>query len=387
MSLYFVYENHAEEFREWLHKPGGHEIIAIDIEGDNLESPHQNRVRTVQFGDENVGWNLPLVDLPSSNLLSRNRGLVRGALEHLRGTPKVLHNESYDIPQLMHHVPVAEWDWEHTDDTMQAAQIHWPDRSAALKSLNETFIQAGSAAGSKKLERFMRKGYPCPEHATEGRCKVCNGRRRVPYTWADVPVDAYEYWAYGALDTVLTARLWKYMNERDMFDHEAYKNKLLLTEMTVTMSQRGLKIDRQYCEQQRIKCITDTAQLGKDLQEKYGLTSLNSGPQVAKVLVSLGAELTEKTEKGGIKVDKGVLKGLEGPPELMKFIDELLYYKKRKKDQGYFERFLQYADDNDLIHAQINPNAARTGRMSISKPSLQNLTASNAVVRNAVIPG
>src|SRR5690606_34987227 len=55
----------------------------------------------------------------------------------------------------------------------------------------------------------------------------------------------------------------------------------------------------------------------------------------------------------------------------------------RKIVGSYFENYLELAH-GDIIHASINPLGAKTGRMSVSRPSMQNLERS-ATVRDAFI--
>ena len=58
---------------------------------------------------------------------------------------------------------------------------------------------------------------------------------------------------------------------------------------------------------------------------------------------------------------------------------------------SYLENFLRMRDGDDIVHAQIETIAARTGRMSIREPGLQTLPKPSVeseygIVREAVIP-
>jgi DNA polymerase-1 len=52
---------------------------------------------------------------------------------------------------------------------------------------------------------------------------------------------------------------------------------------------------------------------------------------------------------------------------------------------AYLENFLEYSFEG-RVHAKINPLGARTGRMSVSEPALQQLPRDDTVARDAFIP-
>lgn len=392
MSLHFVdTQEKRDQFWDWL-TGTEHQIVAIDIEGNNLEAPHLNRVRMVQFGDSNDGWSIPTADLGDTRVVLDNSNLVRETLQYLVGICKVLHNMSYDIPQLMYHLDIPEWDWANTDDTMLAAQIHMPHHSASLKFLNDKYIMEGSSRGSKRLEDFFNKGYPCTTcngEKPKPKCKDCGNRGKIPYTWATVPVRAKEYWAYGALDTILTARLWHYMNDRGMFSGRPYEDKLALTEVCTVITIPGLQVDVDYCKCEVVNTELKIDELTEKAQSEYGIENLNAPIQIAKVFTVLGEELKNLTKTGKPRVNKETLETflLSDDQKVSSLAELVLEYRNTKKSHDYFTAFLKYADGDGKLHAQINSNFARTGRMSSRSPNLQNLTSKFPYVRNAIIPG
>jgi DNA polymerase-1 len=109
---------------------------------------------------------------------------------------------------------------------------------------------------------------------------------------------------------------------------------------------------------------------------EYGCLNINSGAQIATALASLGVELTERTKTGQICTDSHVLRGLltHGRDHVRRFIRAVLTAKQvSKRQQSYTWHFLSQRDTNDRIHPSINTLGARTARMSVSNPALQQL--------------
>ena len=69
-----------------------------------------------------------------------------------------------------------------------------------------------------------------------------------------------------------------------------------------------------------------------------------------------------------------IVKSPKTNPEARDFIKTVLGAKQiEKRREAYTEHILEERDENNRIHPSINSLAARTTRMSVSGPSLQNL--------------
>jgi DNA polymerase-1 len=112
------------------------------------------------------------------------------------------------------------------------------------------------------------------------------------------------------------------------------------------------------------------------MANEYGCANINSTAQLAEVLAGLGAKLTERTDKGKLKVDDQVMRGLlaTGNAEVQQFIRAVLLAKQmNKRREAYTDAMLREMDSAGRVHPSINALAARTTRMSVSGPPLQQL--------------
>lgn len=312
-------------------------VLSIDTETGGL-SWVNDPLRLVQFGDGATGWAMSYRDW---------RGLAVEALQKYEG-PIVGHNINFDKHFLQSAgLPMpAEHYWH---DTLVMDFLLDPARSHALKTVCERHWP-GSQAGQQLLKDAMH------QHK---------------WSWATVPTDFPYYWAYSALDTVLTARLaealWPQVNAEGY--RAAYDREMAAKAILYRAERRGVRLDPWYTGALREEWINEMDGLTAELQA-LGLENASSGRQVAAAM-----QATEKwdpddwTETGQPKVDEKVLKGIDS--EISRRV--LRYRRLRKWTSSYLETFLREKDSNDRLHASINTTQARTGRMSITKPALQTL--------------
>jgi len=180
----------AQAFLRWLGERRPHNAIAIDTETGELPggqrndalSPWHGRLRLVQVGDAQQGWSIPWEEWS---------GVFYEAMERFHG-PIVCHNIAFEARwfdvQSRWQIP-----WERAHDTMIMAHIIDPLGSGALKTLSSQYIDPMAA----KLQEGLDMGL-----ATNG------------WTWGTVPIDYEPYWSYGALDPVITMRLWEMFYEK-----------------------------------------------------------------------------------------------------------------------------------------------------------------------------
>ena len=358
--------DHSDEianFKSWLGERRAGNALALDLETSGL-SPYDKgaRIRLAQVGDAMTGWAIPWDLWPG--LILETLGEYDGAL--------ILHNAGFDIKWMEHFTP---WrvNWSKVRDTMLAARLVNPLFPAGLKPQSDRFIDRRASIGQKLLdEAFVKHGW----------------------TWDTVPTDFEPYWSYGALDTVLTVRL------DEMYQpavgpgapyEEAFDLEMATLRITTRMEQKGALIDRDYCTNMYDKCADYEGAIKQWARDNFGGVQIGSPGQLARKFHDLGADITVFTEKGHPKVDKWQLQifadpdnGYPGAAQALA-TQVLLQRKYGKLASSYFGNFLTQNTDG-IIHASINPMAARTGRMSISNPALQQLPRGDATVRNAFIP-
>ncbi|KJL25005.1 DNA polymerase I, thermostable [Microbacterium oxydans] len=161
-----------------------------------------------------------------------------------------------------------------------------------------------------------------------------------------------------------------------------------------TMARRGVRVDREYTQRLHTSLDEDAARWTIQAA-RYGVTSVQNPSQVASALLAMGEHLSERTESGALKVDKSVLLPLADLTEDNERIErrdpnplaEAVLHARRAQGwkESYTRPFLFQTDGEGRIHPSITTLAARTGRMSLSRPALQQLPSKGHLVRRCII--
>ena len=358
----------ALKFKTWASQRRPYQVIGLDIEtgegksGDRKGAldPWKGEIRLVQIGDAEQGWSFPWAEWS---------GVVYEVLSVYEG-PIVCHNIAFEA---LWFALQTRWDvpWHQMHDTMIMSQVIAPDERAGLKPLASRYVDSQAVALQSSLDSAM----------------IDNG-----WTWGTVPVTFDPYWAYGAMDTVLTVRLflqfWKLCGPGGEYELP-YQIEMNTRRICTTMELNGARIDLEY-SQRKLEELTDyTDSVKAWMKASYGGTSITSNIQLVRLFEKLGAVITEYTPSGQKSMTKDQLKLLQinGPTTEIKTIAETVL-KQRKSDKlasSYFKNFLDGNIDG-IVHPSIRTMGARTGRMSITNPALQTLPSGDSVVRNAFIP-
>lgn len=356
----------AEQMLRWLSQSRPHNAISLDLETGEIPgrdrkdalSPWHGKIRLAQIGDATHGWAIPWDTWSGAFYEAMNR--FDGHI--------IVHNIAFDYKYLHLH---SEWKipWEKAHDTMLMAQVVDPTRSAALKTLSANIIDPKAATLQSVLDIEMAK----------------NG-----WTWGTIPITFEPYWAYGALDTVLSTRIWLHYY-KDCGPGGAYSRpyelEMATRKIVTQMELNGARVDLDYSQKKYDELL--------DFGEKTRLwayntynTSITSNQQLVKTLEYLGAEITEMTPSGQKSANADQLKKLmiTGNPDVQLLADTVL--KQRKADKlaaSYFKNFLEKSVDG-FVHPSVKTMGARTSRMSITEPALQTLPKGDSTVRRAFIP-
>ena len=368
-----------EIFEEWSmgHR---HEPVAVDVEATGLDvfSP-DFRLLSVQFGIADEAWVIPW---------SNDFEVVDAVRQGLRRLVKpVFHNASYDLQALLPKIGFsADQTWEGWEDTRTLAHLIDPRSKQeggtghALKDLATVWVDSNAPDSQTELmQRFRDLG----GNKTTG--------------WTLISGDDPVLVKYAGLDTILTRRIFDVL---DVLVTEAGLDHLRAFEYRLaacirSMQSTGLRIDVDYTARLHSKLQLE-AQEFEAIAASFGVENINSTAQVSKAIVEMGETLTEKTDGGALKVDKAVLLPLadldnnwnrleqRSPNPL---VDAILRAKRADKwSASYTGAFLDLKDSNDRLHPWVNSLQARTARMSVSRPPLQQLPSSDAMIRRCVIP-
>jgi DNA polymerase I len=357
----------AEQFLSWLGERRPMNAIAIDIEtgekpgGRRTDtfSPWHGNIRLVQVGDAQQGWAIPWEEWS---------GVFYQGMENYDG-PIVCHNIAFEARWF---AVKSRWNlpWHQAHDTMIMAQIIDPLGTAALKRLAARYVDGRSVALQDTLDRqFMDNGW----------------------TWGTVPVTFEPYWAYGALDTVLTMRLFEQFYELCGPGKPysiAYELEMATRKIVTRMEINGARINLEYSKSKYDELLSYSDSVKEWAKNAHGGVSITSNMQLVHAFEGLGADITETTPSGNKSVSKDQLSMLvrDGNADVKQLADAVL--KQRKADKLASSYFLNFINDNvdGFVHPSINLLRARTGRMSITEPALQTLPSGDATVRRAFIP-
>lgn len=345
----------AEDMLRWLgeRRP----ILAVDTETCGLHW-WEHPVRLAQFGDSMGAWAMDFGDW---------RGLAREVMRTYTG-PIVMHNAKFDMHMLSKWggIRVRPGLWH---DTMIASQVLDPLGRHGLKPLAVKLIHPMADAGESMLADAMSK---------QG------------WDWDTVPTDLPAYWAYGCLDTVFTARLHEMFQQRLTAENlmPLYELEMRVVAALFAMEQKGALLDLDYVETTNTQLLEYKEVLRTWCQTNYSISPSNDDELRARLQAD-GIVLTHLTDSGDkLSVDKDVLGSLDHP-----LAGVVLRHRTVSKFQStYFRRFLEL-NDNGRLHANIRSMGAKTGRMSVSEPPLQQLPSRenpvlpNRLVRDAFIAG
>lgn len=345
----------AGEFLSWLgeRRP----ILAIDTETAGLDWYRSGPFcRMVQFGDGDNGWAVPV----------RNwRGVAEKALTVIRDdrVATAWWNPKFDFHALeVEGLPLPFTPRAHDGYTMH--HLLHSEKRHGLKPVGEMVY--GDVAGMG--DRLLKMQFS--EHK---------------WGWDTVPDDWPAYWQYAAFDPVLTAKLVEGMWPRVQMYREAYDREMAALWILYRAEARGMRVDVTYSDMLRNDWLSRAADLGDGLRAE-GIANPNSNKQITDALKAAGWEPDEFTPKGAVKLDKAILLELQRvfPGDTAERILEL---RRLLKWSGTY--LTPFIESGGRVHPDIRVLGARTGRMSIANPPLQQLPAKGEggkLIRRAVLP-
>jgi DNA polymerase I len=367
----------AEDVEQFERFISSERLIALDTEATGLDvyTPG-HALRLVQFGSAREAFVLRADQFGP---------VIARALE--AGRFFVCHNFAFDAQVLDRHLGVPiEMLGAKTFDTKILAHLLDPRAQQeggtghGLKRLAEVWVDPAAPDGEKVLREVFRKEYGAT---------ISTG-------WAVIAADHPDLVRYAGLDVLLTRRLFDVLSPMvkdvgldhlSQFEHH-------LQALLATMQRRGMRLDVAYT-QRLASDLEVEAEEFRGKAARYGVENVNSTAQVAAALGAMGETLLEQTGAGAVKVDKAVLLPLAdldmqwnrlGVRDPNPLAEAVLRCKRASKwRESYAQAFLDLRDASDRIHPMISSLQARTARMSVSRPPLQQLPSSDWKVRRAFV--
>jgi DNA polymerase-1 len=360
----------------------GRRRIGFDTETTGLDIYGRNhRLRTAQFGSLSMGeaWVLPV-----------ERGgyfqeAARKAL--IRHNAFSAHNSPYDAQVVDRHlgIPVEVLMPKVRDPRIHAHLLDPRAKSEGglglrLKDLAAVYVDSTAPDTEDGLTAVFR---------SLGLTKDTG--------FARVSMDNEVYLSYAGLDTLLVdgldERLWEAIagipgqTGLSEFEHA-------IALILAVMQRRGMLLDVDYTTG-LVDGLRRDGDQWREIARGLGLDSVGSPAKVAAKLLGMGETLTERTDSGAFKVDRAVLLGLAdldmgwkriGAREPNPVAEAVLRAKRADKWRvTYAEAMLNLRDPSDRIHPSLGGLMARTARMSVSNPPLQQLPSGDWTIRRAFI--
>lgn len=313
--------------------PAQHGRMGVDTETEGLV-PGRHKVRTVQVGDADHGWCLPWEGWSGAftDIMTRYNGTV------------LMHNAPFDRAMLSamgHPVP-----WHQIEDTRVKAHILEPDLSTALKNQAGRHVDPVANTAQRNLEKALKE-----------------------FGWGKVPIKFGAFWQYAALDPVLTYWLDAVLDDKidAVGARRAFEVENAVLSVLSAMMDNRVPVNVAYAAEQHGKFLEFCRQIEAWCVNEYGV-SPGSNQKIVRILQEAGRQFTKGTAAGAVALDREVLEGIDHP--LAKQV--LRHRKIQKLASTYLDHYVQHAEDG-FIRPGINSLGARTGRMSVSSPNMQNL--------------
>lgn len=318
--------------------------------------PHTDAHRLTQIGDMRHGWAFPPGWFGACNtILQQYTGRIG------------FFNSPYDH-QVLEVNDGLRLDWARIDDAQLAGHIADSVRVNALKPRASIEIDSRANQGEKVLKEGMRK---------QG------------WTWATVPVDFRPYWAYGALDPVLTSHLIGKYRPAIAQAPAAYDLELAYARLCAGMMTAGLMIDIPYINERISEVTAWNARATAWLRDVWGVTSVRSAEQVEHALNRAGVPTLVRTPTGQAATDKNTMTMYQAAyPHAADLIRTMRGAKKADDIIGKcLGKFLALASPDGVMHYSIHSTGAqRTGRSSVTDPPMQTYDRDVPMIRGSYIP-
>lgn len=183
----------------------------------------------------------------------------------------------------------------------------------------------------------------------------------IPYCGKDVEATAGVY--VGQLKRLTELRETRHPRQPDVKGLLEQEMDLLRT--VWGMEQRGVLVDRAFCKKAIDFYTSETLRLNAEFETGTG-KEFAPKPTLYKEIFA--DEKWKYTSKGNPSFSSDVIDGFEG--ETAQIVKKLRVYKHLGDT---YQGFLHNADEEGVIHTNLNQHLTRTGRFSSSAPNLQNM--------------
>jgi DNA polymerase-1 len=373
-------------WRTVLEKLYGYSEYAIDTETTGLEVYGDDELFSIIIAHKDGAFYFnfnDFHDIPRSAVLAKTL-LQSDCFRKLweQECTWYMHNAKFDLGMLAKNKVHLKGD---IHCTMAIARVEYNEH------LDYSLAKCAERIKEEKLdivEEYIKKNKLYEWQDLPGKKKRMKRKffERVPW---DIITD------YGLRDAKITLKLGCIQTQAiDAIDRIKVKNQSslwnivnnekALTKVCFAMEQRGIKIDTGYChEAARYEQMRYEAAAAK-FKELTGIDFVDSNKCLQKAFDADGVEYA-RTDKGNPSFIDPVLARIDSP--VSHVVQE--YRDAYKRANTYFRNMTYFADDNDVIHADVKQSGTATGRFSYANPNLQNIHKEEKgqyTVRRAFVP-
>ncbi|USH44406.1 DNA polymerase I [Mycobacterium phage IgnatiusPatJac] len=344
-------------------------ILGLDTETTDLGIYKPDfGIRLIQFGNPWESWVLPV---------ERGGAFVGAAVTALQKVQRfVIHNAAFDLQVIERTLGVPmEQMWPKVEDTKIYSHLVDP----------RAYKEGGTGHKLEELTKF----YIDPVTAEEVKASMARLAKKHKTTkdkiWALVDLDDPDYELYAGMDTILVSRLLgKVAPLVPESSHKLIPYEHKLAEVMSYVERTGFLLDVDYSEKLSADMLRKAEHYTAVARYAYGVDSVNSTEKLADGLERTGVKIKGRTATGKRQVNAELLEALaEEGNALAKAAIEAKKWGSWEKT--WVRNFIERRDANDRVHPGINPLQARTGRMSTSNPSAQNLPSGDWMVRRCFL--
>lgn len=354
----------------------GDEFLGLDTETSGLDVfTSEHELRLVQFGNSTEAWVLRA---------DKFVGAITKALLQPRNF--VAHNAPYDVLVLDRHLGV----------TIERLMPKIWDTRIMAHLLDPRSKEEGGVGLDLKAQAAVHVDPEAPDTQNDLTQVFNSFGWKKSAGWSRIAIDHMTYIIYAGLDTILAHRLFSVLQRAIRGSQDLCKFEHRLQYLLTLLQRKGIALDIPYIENYLTVDLYNEWVEQCDRAAELGVDNVNSTDQVANQLVNMGEVLTERTKTGQLRVDRAVLTLLAdldwqwrriGAREPNPLANAVIRAKRAGKWlEAYAQAFLEHRDPYDRLHPTINSLQARTARMSVSRPPLQQLPASDWRIRRAFIP-
>ena len=353
-------------------------LLGFDTEATGINCYRRGwRLRTAQYGNAIDSFVVP----------AKYRKFIRWSmLRAASGKVRLIaHNGPHDIRSVDHHLGEETGALCKSETYIPA---HYKDpRSREDGGIGhglKDFASAHVDPGAGRWEVALKKAFSDIQIPIKGEVYKSGPRRgtqkyrkaKVSEGYSLIPLDHPAYIAYAGADTILAYRSRQVLAPLVRQFADQYRFDFRVQQVCDQLQRRGILLDVAYTEDLSEQYEREAARREKHALWKFGCDNVQSGQQIAEVLLNFDVRL-QKTDKGNWITKAETLRRIRKTTEdrnVKEFITTVLTAKQlRKRKTTYADAMLEERDEDDRIHTSINSLIARTTRMSASGPPLQQL--------------